>query len=69
MPTLFSSTDFRNELIRAAYNAKINNLAQLLPISANRKNALANNLTKHYEKIMSPAGVNNFKLKNNIKKT
>ena len=52
MPTLFSSTDFKNELICAAYNAKINNLAQLLPISANRKNVLINNLTKHYKKIM-----------------
>ena len=51
--TLFSSPDFRNELRCAAYDAKINNLAQLLPISAERKNILINNLTKkHYEKII-----------------
>ena len=55
MSTLFSSIDFKNELICAAYNAKINNLAQLLPISANRKNVLVNNLTKHYKKIMQEA--------------
>ena len=36
MSTLFSSTDFKNELICAAYNAKINKLAQLLQMSANR---------------------------------